>query len=70
MTVLYNDVLDNLSKEDLIEIIKQYRHTTDIISILLVEVSKLHITKEHCLDTTRWYLSELDYNLKEILEEK
>ena len=57
-------VLNELSKEQLIYLIEQLKHSQDLIGIVCVEESKWHISAERAVDKIRGYI----YNMPSLYD--
>ena len=56
MTDQLKEILNELSKEQLIYLIEQYYHSQFLISEICVDESKQHISSEHAVQKIRSYL--------------
>ena len=59
MTVQLKEILNELSKEQLIYLIEQYYHSQFLISEACVEESKQHISSEQAVQNIRKYLYDM-----------
>ena len=59
MTDQLKEILNELSKEQLIYLIEQYYHSQFLISIVCVEESKQHISSEKAVNEIRSYLYDM-----------
>ena len=66
MTDQLKEILNELSKEQLIYLIEQYYHSQFLISIVCVEESKQHISSEKAVKEIRSYLYDMPsiYNVE------
>lgn len=71
MTKHDKEVLNQLSKEQLIYLIEQFYHSQFLISETCVEESKQHISSERAVDSIRKYLYNMPdlYNAEETRDE-
>lgn len=65
MTKHDKQILNELSKEQLIYLMEQLYHSQSLISIVCVEESKLHIDSSEAVDKIRGYL----YNMPSLYDE-
>lgn len=59
MTCQLKEILNELSKDQLIYLIEQYYHSQFLISIVCVEESKQHISSEKAVKEIRSYLYDM-----------
>lgn len=59
MTDQLKEILNELSKDQLIYLIEQYYHSQFLISIVCVEESKQHISSEKAVKEIRSYLYDM-----------
>ena len=59
MTDQFKEILNELSKDQLIYLIEQYYHSQFLISIVCVEESKQHISSEKAVEEIRSYLYDM-----------
>ena len=59
MTDQLNEILNELSKDQLIYLIEQYDHTQFLISETCVDESKQHISSEKAVEKIRNYLYDI-----------
>ena len=52
--------LDKLTRDDLIYLLRIYKHAWVCIGEVLIDQSKQHISNEYAIDEIRGYLSELN----------
>lgn len=69
MTKRDKQVLNELSKEQLIYLIEQLKHSQDLISNVCVEESKCHITSDKAIDKIRDYIYQMPsmYNSSDLM---
>lgn len=59
MTDRLKEILNELSKDQLIYLIEQYYHSQFLISVVCVEESKQHISSEKAVEEIRSYLYDM-----------
>ena len=59
MTDQFKEILNQLSKDQLIYLIEQFYHSQFLISIVCVEESKQHISSEMAVNEIRNYLYDM-----------
>lgn len=59
MTDRLKEIINELSKDQLIYLIEQYYHSQFLISIVCVEESKQHISSEKAVNEIRSYLYDM-----------
>ena len=65
MTAQFKEILNELSKEQLIYLIEQFYHSQFLIGEVCVEESKCHISSENAVQKIRSYLYDMPntYNM-------